>query len=133
MFLAYFLAVASLSSLSKLVLCVVLADAVLANQIWRTAICGVAEVAYAAKSAVALFQDVWVERYCCNVTEAGLLQLPLALARLWLGGTGGWWRQVFVPVKVATRGIGAFENILQRGPGGILWPQRVDAGCRAFV
>jgi hypothetical protein len=98
--LAHFLTVATVADFAGLRLSVLLAHAVFANQVWCTTIDGVAKVTLAPESAVALLQNVGVQRYGCETSEIGV-----------------WWRrQVFCPVEIAACGVRASENVFESFP-----------------
>jgi hypothetical protein len=70
--LAHLLAIASIANFSRLVLRVSLADTVLADKIWSTAIGGIAKMALAPECAVALFGYVRIESQRRQIRQSGV-------------------------------------------------------------
>lgn len=99
----HFLGVAAVAHFAGLGLRGRLADAVFADEVGSAGIGGVAEMAWAAEGAVALLGDVGVERDGGEFSEIGV-----------------WgWGKMLGPVEVAAGGVGALENVFERGPGDI--------------
>ena len=73
MFLAYFLAIASIAGFAGLLFAILLADAVFTDQIRSTAIGGVAEVPFAAKGTIALLWDVRVQGHGRDIGESCIM------------------------------------------------------------
>lgn len=133
MLLADFLAVASISYLSRLALGILLTDTVLANEIWCASVGGVAEVAYTAKCAIALFWNVRVQDNRGQVGEARLVKLPSALTRVKGAEARNWRCKVLAPVEIAACAVGTTQHIFESGPCRILSSKRVDSCCSSFI